>query len=191
MLLIKITPISLVFLLGSIYLIYQFFASGRDYNILPYIIIFIMILTAAFALDRFLLSKFDYIKLIIFELIFLVLSTIGYLYNTKITLINIETNKSYFFVVYDDYGLKKSDIPTKGLFDKSITINTDTTVHIYKSLEYDAQVNPPKAWNFSFTSKKLDAKIGSQHVIIGIYARNMNEKEVNLKLKEEIMRLQQ
>ena len=106
-------------------------------------------------------------------------------------MINIETGKPYFFVVYDNQGLQKGDIPSKGIFNKSITITNDSTIHIYQGLEYDAQVNPPSAWNYSFSSKKAEASIHAEKVVIQIFARELNEKELNEKLQEEVIRLQQ
>lgn len=187
----KITPVSVICILGIIYLFIQFFISGRDYNIFAYLIIFIIFLTVAFAADRFLVSKVAYRKLVIFEFIFLVVCTIWYMYSSRYTMINIETSKPYFFIVYDNGGLKKADIPSTGLFKKSITITSDSNIHIQKSLEYDAQVNPPVSWNYNYSSNKAEANANGEHIIVQIIANDMGEKELKEKLDEEVKRIQQ
>ncbi|MBO0951229.1 hypothetical protein [Fibrella forsythiae] len=141
-------------------------------------------------MDRFLVSKFDHTKLVIVESVFPVASFIGCLYVNKTTIINVVTNKGYFFVLYDDDGIKKKGISTKGLFDKAKTICADSNVHVNKALEYDVQINTPKAWNYNFISKKREAIISNKRIIVEIYARNLNEQQTDAKLSEEIFRLQ-
>jgi len=187
----KITPVSVISILGIIYLFVQFFISGRDYNIFTYLVIYIIFLTIVFATDRFLISKIAYKKLVIFEFIFLVVCTAWYVYSSRYTMINIETSRPYFFIVYDNSGLKKSDIPSKGLLNRSITITSDSNIHIQKSLEYAAQINPPLSWKFDFYSAKTETQVNGENVIVEIFAQKMNEKELKEKLDEEVNRMKQ
>lgn len=188
----KITPVFIVSLVGIIYLIAQIFIIGLDYNILAYILIFIILISFAFAIDRLLSTKIAYKKLFVFELLFLIICLFWYLYSSSYTMINIETSKPYFLVVYDNNGLKKNDIPTEGVFNKSITITSDTTVHISKSLEYDAQINPPKAWKYSYSSFKKEARVNGENVVIEIFAHEMQESVLKEKLLDaEVAKMQQ
>ena len=186
----KITPIAIVCLLGLLYLVYNIFTEGRDKNILAYIILFIIVLALVFAIDRFLVSKFNYKILFVVELILLIVGTVGYFYTNRSTIINVTTNSDHFFVYYDNGGLKLQDIPTKRFFDREITLNADSNLHINYSLEYAAQIDPTKAWNYSFISKKLEAKVGNEVIIVAIYAFKLNEQQVDAVLKQEIARLQ-
>lgn len=185
-----ITPVSFVCMLGIIYLISQLFLSGRDYNIFAYVIIFIIFLAIAFAADRFLVSKFAYKKLVIFEFIFLAICISWYIYSSRYTIITIETTKPYFFVIYDSKGLKKSDIPSKGLFNKSITIKSDSNIHVARYLEYDAQVDPPLSWNYSSSSNKKEITLNNETVVVQIFTKGgIDEKKMNELLEEEVKRL--
>lgn len=104
----KITPVYIVSILCLIYLLIQFFKAENDYNIFAYLIIFIIFIIIVVAIDRLLAFRVNHLKLIIFEIILLVGCVFGFVYSSGYTEINVETNKSYFFVIYKDGGLKKN-----------------------------------------------------------------------------------
>ncbi|MEO7044885.1 MAG: hypothetical protein ABI091_06225 [Ferruginibacter sp.] len=185
----KITPVFVVALLGIIYLVIQFFIPGNDYNIFAYLVIFIVGFTVAFFIDRFLVLKMSYKKLFIAEIILLVSLTLWANYSSSYTEINIETSKPYFVVIYNENGLKKSDIPSKGLFSKSILIKSDSAIYINDKLEDAAQVNPPAAWNYSFSSNKIEKIINSKKVTIQIFAADMSELERTQLMEAEAKKL--
>lgn len=187
----KITPLYAVCVIGIIYLLIQFFTSGRDYNIFAYLIIFIIFLAIGIAADRFLVNHIAYKKLFIGESILLVIAIVWYSYSSGYTAINIETTKPYFFVLYSNEGLKKKDIPAKGLFSKSIVIKSDETIELNYELYNSAQVNPPESWNYSFSSLGIDSSINGAKAILQIYDREnkMTVDEKNELLKKEIERI--
>lgn len=186
----KITPVYVVCLSGIIYFASQFFILDKDYNIFAYLIIFIVFLSFAFVIDRFLVTKISYKKLFIAEFILLISVTIWYIYSTSYTEINIETSKPYFFVIYNDDGLKKADIPSTGLFNKSIVIKSDSNIYIANDLQYSAQINPPKSWNGSYSSNKIEKTINGKKITIQIFAGNTTEKERNQLLEIEAKKLE-
>lgn len=185
----KITPVFVVAIFGIIYLFIQFVIPGNDYNIFAYLIIFIVGLAFAFVIDRFLVLKMSYKKLFIAEIILIVSVALWVNYSSSYTEINIETSKPYFLVIYNEDGLKKSDIPSKGLFSKSILIKSDSAIYINDKLEYAAQVNPPAAWNYSFSSNKIEKIINSKKVTLQIFAVDMSEMERTQLLEAEAKRL--
>lgn len=186
----KITPLFVVCLCGIIYLLIQLFILEKDYNIIAYLIILIFFLAVAFIIDRFLVSKISYKKLFIAETIFLIGLTLWFGYSSGYTEINIETSKPYFFVIYNDDGLKKSDIPSTGLFNKSITVKSDSDIFINHELEYSAQINPPKSWNYSYSSNKIEKIIKNKKVTIQIFTGNTSETERNELLENEAKKLE-
>ncbi|MFT3948824.1 MAG: hypothetical protein QM763_17805 [Agriterribacter sp.] len=185
----NITPVYVVCLIFVGCLLIQFFTTGNDYNIIAYLIIFIIFLAIAFAIDRLLASRVAYVRLIIFEIIFLSGCSLWYMYSSGYTEINIETSKPYFFVIYKENGLQKKDIPTTGLFKKSITITSNSNIYVDDALEYEAQVNPPKSWNYSFSSNKADTVINTKKITVQIFARQMSEGEQKRALQNEVKKL--
>lgn len=185
----NITPIFVICICGIIYLFIQFLIPKNDYNIFAYLVIFIIILCLGFAIDRFLVSQISYRKLFIAEIIFLTISILWYSYSISYTEINIETTNPYFFVIYKEGGLKKSNIPSKGLFSKSIVIRSDSNIYIDDKLKYIAQINPPQSWNYGFSSKGIDTVINNKKASIFIYAFKMGEIEQNQLLENEAKKL--
>lgn len=186
----NITPVSVVCMAGILFLLVQFFKSGIDYNIIAFVVVYIILLALVFAVDRFMVSRIAYKKLLIFELIFLAVCTIGYMYFNRVAEIKIETAKPYFFVIYDHGDLKKSEIPKKGLFNRSTVLKIDSVIHIDKALEYEVQIKPPSGWNNKYTMERTEAEVNSEKVTIAIFAREMEYKKLSQLLQEEKKKLE-
>ena len=185
----KITPVSVVCMAAIIYLIVLFFISEIDYGIAAFLVVYIILLAGAFAIDRLLISRVDYKKLLIFELIFLTVCTIGYLYAQRRTEIVVETSNPCFFVIYDSDGLKKNEIPSKGLFNRSVTVKGDSVIHVNKFME-DAEIKPPESWGNHYTSERKEALIHAEKVVVEIYAGKMEYKKVIQLLADEVRKLE-
>ena len=185
----KITPVSVVCMAAIIYLIVLFFISQTDYSIAAFLLVYIVLLAGAFAIDRFLVSRVDYKKLLVFELVFVAVCAIGYLYAQKRIEIVVETSNPYFFVIYDSNGLKKEAIPSKGLFSRSVTVKGDSVIHVNKLLE-SAEIKPPESWGNNYTSERKDALIHAEKVVVEIYAGKMEYKKVIQLLQAEVRKLE-
>lgn len=190
-LLVKPTPLLAVCLIGIIYLLIQFFLSKSDYNIIAYLIIFIVFLVIGIVVDRLLISQISYIKLFIGEGIFLIVASLWYVYSTSYTEINVETSKPYFFVLYSEDGLKKKDIPSKGLFSKSILVKSDSNVYVHYDLYNKAQINPPQSWKYNFSSNAIDTTINSKKVVMQVYVydNKIMDNEQKLMLQKELEKI--
>ncbi|MBX2923101.1 MAG: hypothetical protein KF746_12960 [Chitinophagaceae bacterium] len=184
----EITPLFAVCIIGIVFLVIQFFIPGYDYNIAAYLIIFIIFLIIGILFDRFLVSKIAYKTLFIGEAVFLVIVVLWYTYSISYTEINIETSKPQFFVLYNEEGLQKKDIPSKGLFSKSIVIKSDTIIKVNYDLYNKAQINPPESWNYDFSSYAIDTTIDGKKAIMQIYVQGgkMSADEQDKLVREEI-----
>jgi hypothetical protein len=130
-----------------------------------------------FLLDRYFVKKVGYKKVIVMEIIFLLLLPFIYLYLGKDTRIYIDTDKSYFILVYNK-GLTKKQIPSSGLFDHAIRFKNDSIVHLDFSLFDDNNVHvlEPKSWG-GFKAKYLDTIINSNKMDIEMRSNDLPDEQ--------------
>lgn len=185
----KITPVFLVALLGMFFLFTQFFIPENDYNIFAYLFIYIVLLSLFLLIDRYLITKIAYKKLFVVELILIIGVIFWYVYSAGYTEIKIETSRPYFFIIYDDAGLKKSSIPSTGLFKKSIQIKIDSSMHLNYTLKDKVQITPPRNWNYGYLTKGWDTVIHSNKVEIQVFSLNLSQGKVDSLLNAEIAQL--
>ena len=131
-----------------------------------------------FLIDRFLIRKAGYKKAIIVEILFLIFLPFIFLYLNKDTRIYIDTEKSYFVLVYQSKGLTKKQIPSIGLFDHAITFKNDSIINLDYSLLNDNSVHvlEPKNWG-GYKAKYLDTIINLKKVKIEMRSNDISDKE--------------
>lgn len=183
----KITPVSVLVPLSIILLAVQFFIPGNDYNIFAYLFIYIVVLGLVLLIDRFLVSKITYKKLLISEILVILCVGFWYIYSTGYAEVKIETTKPYFFIVYDNGGFRKSDMPSSGLFKTSIRLNADSAVRLNYSLRDETVIDPPASWNYSYLTKLRDTVINFIKIEIQIYTLNLSPDTVDSLLEAAVV----
>ena len=136
-----------------------------------------LILYFCYLIDRYLVKKVSYRKLILTELILILLFPVLYLCLHKETKLYIETNRPYYILVYSDVGITKEQIKRKGLADHCMTIKKDSIIFLNYNLYNDKNfiVIDPKNWN-GHKAKRLDTIINAKRIIIEMYSNHVTNE---------------
>ena len=185
----NITPVFVVALLGILFLMVQFFISGKDYNIFAYLFVYIVLLCLLLSIDRYLVSKIAYKKLFIAEIALIVCATFWYIFSAGYAEVKIDTTKPYFFIVYDDGGLKKSEMPSAGLFKTSIRLNAESAVRLNYSLKNETLIDPPPSWNYDYLTNVWDTVVGSNKIELQLFALKLSQEKMDSLLRAEIPKI--
>lgn len=124
-----------------------------------------------FKADRFLVKKLKYKTLMLIEIGLLLISSILYLYfNNEIT-INVKTRNQYLVVLFDNKGISKNQIPLNSIFDRSLTISTDSILNLnYKLIEDYKAVKIYPNWDICHSAHEFDTIINSEKIHIEMYS---------------------
>ncbi|WP_372745786.1 hypothetical protein [Lutibacter sp.] len=144
-----LSVITLLSIIVSVYALYVSFTHSSEFGIYVAVLIPISIILILFyIIDRFLVKKVTYYKLIIAELIigvfiFLLISFLG-----SSTNVNFHTSKDYILVIFDANEDSISKFNKKGLFGKELNIYNTNKVHLNKTmcLIKNLKINNPKDW---------------------------------------------
>lgn len=185
----KITPVFILGIAAIIFLLSQFIVAGIDYIVYTYIVLFLIITIIIMLLDRFLVKKIKLFKVIIIEIVVIIIASIIYIFYAQELRLNVETNNPYFIVVFNNNGIASEDIPRKNILKKEININADSIVYVHKNLLYEIQIDPPKDWQYAYTSTKEATIINSDSVVVAIFMKEHNNEQLTSTLAKEIEKL--
>ncbi|UKM64388.1 hypothetical protein GSB9_00936 [Flavobacteriaceae bacterium GSB9] len=145
-----ITFLSFVVSIDAIYIGFTHESPAIIYAVFAVpITIFIMSL---YAVDRILVKKMAYYKLLISELVVLVIIALaGYFvhsYNNVYTNVRVSTTEDYILVLFDTDEKSLDKFSKKGLLGRERLIEDANIVHLGKSLasKQDLRVVPPDSW---------------------------------------------
>lgn len=163
-----LTIISFLSILISIHALYVAFTKDPIYAFLVIpITIFLIIL---YILDRFLIKKVAYSKLMLGELIIGIFVFLLFSYQESYTDINFNTNQDYILVIFDAKEKSISNFKRKGIFGKLLNVDTNK-IHLDSSmaLRKNLRINDPAAWRGSYYKRgKYDFKGDSIEYIISL-----------------------
>lgn len=185
----KITPVAVVCIAAVVFIVIVLIRGHLDYGAAAYLVVYLILVIVAFAIDRVLVSKISYGKLFVSELLVLVLSATAYIYFNRYDKINIETSEPYFFVHYDRYGIKESDILFKGFWFRSTTFTVGREVHIHSSLEGKVRIVPPPDWEKNYSFDRDDLITDDGRTGIELYSKKMEYLKLHQLLQDEILKL--
>ena len=178
---IKITPFFILTLLGLIAtmveIVLLLLSKDKGELATGILLILVIIFSSFLLLDRYLIKKFDYKKIILSEIIVLLILPFLVLYTSRETKIVIETQQPYYILVYSDKGISKDKIKSSGLFDHSLTLKNDNIIRLKYDLlnENNFSVIAPTNWN-GHKTKRLDTIVNFQKIKIEMYSNNLSDE---------------
>ena len=110
-----------------------------------------LFLLVLYILDRFLIKRLAYYKLMIGELLLGIAVFLIFSYQDSYIAINFDTNQNYILVIFDAKENSISKFTRKGIFGKQLNASTnkirlDSSMALRKNL----RINEPKAWKGSY-----------------------------------------
>jgi hypothetical protein len=179
---VNITPVFVISLIGLILCVGEILILllSKDQGELATGVLSIvaLFLFAVLLFDRYLVTKIRLRKIIVGELIIFLLIPFLFMYLNKKTRIHIDTNEEYYILVYNENGLTKEQIPSKGLFNRGITIHNQTTINLHSSLLKDNEilVETLKGWRDGETNMYFDTTINSKKVTYQMFYHHLSSE---------------
>jgi hypothetical protein len=143
-----LTLISIISVLASVYSLYIAISNDHTAAIYPAIVIPITLITLLFyIIDRFLITKMSYAKLMFSELIIGLFAFFLFCYQFSTIDINFFTDKEYVLVHFDAKDNSISKFHDKGLFGKELNIHNSNIIHLNSAwaLQNNLRINVPTA----------------------------------------------
>jgi hypothetical protein len=146
-----ITLLTIITAVGIIIAVNAIYIALTNNNAAIYaavIIPIILVLIFLYILERLLIPKVPYIKLMLGELIIGLLVFFMFLYQNSTTDIKFDTNQEYILVVFDSKVDSFSKLNKKRIFGEELNVHNTNIVHLDSSmaLRKDLRINKPKEW---------------------------------------------
>ena len=103
------------------------------------------------------------------------------MYLNKTTKIRVDTSEEYFIVLHNNKGLKKEQVPSSGLFNRSLTIKNQTVINLHSTLLNDNEfiVTTPNTWNDGEGNLYFDTIINSKKESYHLFYHNLTKEVAN------------
>jgi hypothetical protein len=154
-----ITLLSIITFSGIIISIYALYISfTNDHTAAIYAAIAIPVtvfLIFLYIIDRLLIKKVPYYKLMIGEITIGIFVFFIFSYQDTYTAINFYTNQDYILVIFDSKENSLSKFNKKGLFGKELNVYNTNIIHLDSALssKKDLRIIEPKEWKGSYYTR--------------------------------------
>ena len=154
-----ITLLSIITFSGiiiSIYALYIAFTNDHTAAIYAAITVPITVfLIFLYIIDRLLIKKVPYYKLMIGEITIGIFVFFIFSYQDTYTAINFYTNQDYILVIFDSKENSLSKFNKKGLFGKELNVYNTNIIHLDSTLssKKDLRIIEPKEWKGSYYTR--------------------------------------
>lgn len=141
-----VTTISVIIAINAIYIMYT---NDGESAIYAAVMIPITLLSIClYIIDRLLIKKISYIKLMLGEAVFIALAFLIFLYKNSTIDVNFYTNEDYVLVLFDSKENSLSKFTKKRIFGKELNVYNTNIIHLNSdmSLRKDLKINSPKQW---------------------------------------------
>lgn len=148
-----LTVITLLSLFVTIQALYISFTNDHTAAIYAAIAIPVtLILIFLYIIDRVLIRKVSYYKLMLGEIAVGIFIFLLFSYQNSPTDINFYTNQDYILVIFDSKENSPIKFSKKGLFGKELNVYNTNKIHLDRamSLKKDLRINEPNDWNGSY-----------------------------------------
>ncbi|MFO8146262.1 MAG: hypothetical protein R6U03_02615 [Gillisia sp.] len=120
-----------------------------------------VILMFLYIIDRMLIKKVSYYKVILGEIAFGILIFLFFSYQDSYIDINFHTDQDYILVIFDSKENSLEKFNKKGLFGKELNVYDTNTLHLNRSMSWknsmslkrELRINEPKEWLGSFYTR--------------------------------------
>lgn len=139
--------------------------------------LFLMLL---YVLDRLLIKKISYAKLMLSEVGIAILLFFIFVYHNRSTDINFITNQDYVLVLFDSEDNSQLKFNKKPIFGKELNIYDTNIIHLNPSisLRKNLRINTPKQWE-RYTQYKGSCKINEDSIeYIFISRKTLNSYKI-------------
>ncbi|MFC2110703.1 hypothetical protein ACFLSU_09060, partial [Bacteroidota bacterium] len=145
-----LTIITFIGIIVSFHALYIAFTTDPIYAVI--VIPITIFLIFFYIIDRFLVKKVSYYKLIIGEIIIGIVIYVIFSYQDSYTDINFHTNQDYVLVIFNSEENSISKFNRKGLFGKELDVYNTNKIHldITMSLRKNLRINEPKEWKGTY-----------------------------------------
>jgi len=149
------TLLTLISIISVLLTIYSFYvAATNDHTASIYAAIAIPItlfIIFLYIIDRFLITKISYAKLMFGEVVIaiLIFFTLNYQFSTND--VNFFTDKDYILVLFDSNENPLSKFHKKGLFGRELNVYNSNLIHLNSEMasQENLRINAPTEWNMS------------------------------------------
>lgn len=141
-----ITTIGIIIAINALYIMY---INGSESAIYAAVTIpIVLFLIALYVVDRFLIKKVSYFKLMIGETVFITLCFFLFLYQNSTIDVNFYTNQDYVLVLFDSEDDSLIKFNKKRVFGQEMNVYDTNIIHLNRKmfLRKDLRVNIPKQW---------------------------------------------
>lgn len=141
-----VTTISVIIAINAIYIMYT---NDGESAIYAAVMIPITLLSIClYIIDRLLIKKISYIKLMLGEAVFIALAFLIFLYKNSTIDVNFYTNEDYVLVLFDSKENSLYKFTKKRIFGKELNVYNTNIIHLNSdmSLRKDLKINSPKQW---------------------------------------------
>lgn len=148
-----LTVVTLLSLFVTIQALYISFTNDHTAAIYAAIAIPVtLILIFLYIIDRMLIRKVSYYKLMLGEIAVGIFIFLLFSYQNSSTDINFHTNQDYILVIFDSKENSPEKFSKKGLFGKELNVYNTNKMHLDKamSLRKNLRINEPRDWNGSY-----------------------------------------
>ena len=148
-----ITLLTVLVFLGiiiSIHALYVAFTKDPIYAVM--VIPITIVLVFLYILDRFLIKRVAYARLMIAEVIIGIFVFLIFSYQDSYTDINFHTDQDHILVIFDAKENSISKFNRKGIFGKELNVYNSNKIRLDSSmaLRKNLRINEPKAWKGSY-----------------------------------------
>lgn len=148
-----LTVITFLSILTTIQALYISFTNDHTAAIYAAIAIPVtLILIFLYIIDRVLIRKVSYYKLMLGEIAIGIFIFLLFSYQNSPTDINFYTNQDYILVIFDSKESSPEEFSKKGLFGKELNVYNTNKIHLDRamSLKKGLRINEPNDWNGSY-----------------------------------------
>jgi hypothetical protein len=141
-----VTLLSIIIAINSLYVVLINNGEGSLYAAVAFPIALFLILL--YALDRLLIKKISYTKLMLAEMVIGISLFFIFLYQNRSTDINFITNQDYALVLFDSEDNSQLKFTKKPIFGKELNVYDTNIIHLDPSisLRKDLRIRTPKQW---------------------------------------------
>lgn len=174
-----LTVISIITTINAIYI-----ALTNEDNAAIYVAVIIpitLLIIFLYIIDRLLIKKVSYVKLILGELIIGISVFFIFLYQNRTTDINFFTNQDYILLVFNSKEHSLSKFTKKKIFGKELNVYNTNIVYLDRNmaLRKDLRVNTPKQWE-SFTQYRSKFKTEGDSIEYIFMSKNTSNIDYQL-----------
>jgi hypothetical protein len=163
-LIMPVTPMTVITIAALMAIIWAFVVLVREPSAALYAAVITPITLGCLALyviDRILIIRFPYYKMVMGEIIVIIFVSVLYSIQNRTTAINFHTDQDFILVIFDSEENPMADFKRSGFFGKEWDVYNNNIIHLDSSLllRKELRINEPDEWGgFIHNEGRFDFK---------------------------------